>query len=111
MQAELRITGLPADAIGAARSFYDNWLGRAEEALAAADALAIILPPAPCDHDDWRRAVARDLARAHAPTRVNVVAGMDDAVMATTLAYLGQADGVTGQFLQVDGNRPAKGAG
>ncbi len=58
------------------------------------------MPAAPYDHADWRRAVARDLARAYAPKRVNVVGGND---LAATLDYLAGAPGVTGQYLPLDG--------
>ena len=101
MQVELRVTGLPNDALGAARQFYDEWLGPAEELLASeCTSLSIILPDAPYDHDDWRRAAARDLARAHAPKRVNVVAGAEGESLSGTLDYLAGAPGVTGQYLK-----------
>jgi len=100
MQAALCIDGLADAALEAARAFYDLWLARAEEMLGGADALAIVLPPAPYDHDGWRRAVARDLARAHAPKRVNVVSGSDQTDIGATLAYLATAPGITGQYLQ-----------
>lgn len=97
----MRIESLPADAPGAARSFLDDCLPRVAEELAGHDALAIVLPTAPYDHDDWRRAAARDLARAHAPQRVNIVAGNDETAIAATLEYLAKAPGVTGQLLRV----------
>ena len=103
MQAELRVEGLPADALAAAGAFYGEWLDRAHAALGKADALAIVLPSAPYDHRDWRRAAARDLARAHAPKRVNIVAGDGQDGVLATLAYLAGAPGVTGQYLEADG--------
>lgn len=100
MQAELRIAELPVEALPAAKAFYDLWLGHAQDRLVGADALAIVLPQAPYDHDGWRRAIARDLARAHAPRRVNVVSGSHPTDIDATLAYLADAPGVTGQYLQ-----------
>lgn len=102
MQAELHVSDLPEDALGAARAFYDRWLKQAEDLLAdESTALAIVLPDAPYDHDDWRKAAARDLARAHAPKRVNVIAGEEGNALGATLEYLAGAEGVTGQYLKV----------
>lgn len=67
-----------------------------------AAALAIILPPAPGDHRDWRLALARDLAREAAPKRVNVVSGNPGEARAATLRFLADAPGVTGQYLSCD---------
>lgn len=104
MQAVLRIDGLPSGALDAAAEFYRIWLAKAREMLRGeADALALLMPSAPTDHRDWRRGIARDLARELAPKRINLVAGDDRAAIATTLAYLAQAPGVTGQLLLIDG--------
>ena len=65
--------------------------------------VAIVLPAASYDHADWRRAAARDLARDCAPQRVNIVAGDDGAAVASALAYLENAPGVTGQYLPLAG--------
>lgn len=100
-QQVLRIDALPTAALDAAAIFHAEWRGKAESLLAASDALAIVLEPAPCDHDDWRRSAVRDLARAHAPKRVNLIVGADEAAIAATLAYLERAPGVTGQLLPV----------
>ncbi|HSJ77728.1 MAG TPA: hypothetical protein VK913_03235, partial [Erythrobacter sp.] len=71
-------------------------------------ALAIILPPAPHDHRDWRLALARDLAREATPKRVNIVAGTKGEALAATLRFLSDAPGVTGQYLAChDDNRAA----
>jgi len=61
------------------------------------------MPLAPYDHVDWRRAVARDLARAAAPARVNLIAGDDQRAIVAALAFLEDARGVTGQYLPLDG--------
>lgn len=76
-----------------------------EQAKAALDdqatlSLTIILPHASSDHDDWRRAVAGDLARAHTPKRVNIVAGNDGEPLNTLRFYLRDAPGVTGHYVQ-----------
>lgn len=100
VQAELRIEALPPAPLDAAAEFHRAQLDHARELLASdIDTLAIVLPAAPKDHDDWRRALARDLARAYAPKRVNVVGGSDTAAISAMLAYLRDAPGITGQYL------------
>lgn len=99
MQVELRIEILAENPLEAATDFYRNYLHRAQEALKGdAESLAIIFPSAASDHDDWRRAVARDLARQYAPKRVNLLGGGDVAAVKAMLAYLRAATGVTGQY-------------
>ena len=101
MQAVLEIAHLPQNGIDASADFMKNHLPRARALLAQTDtaALAIVLPAAGFDHDDWRQTLARDLARAYTPKRINVVGagGIDSAT--AMLAYLGDAPGVTGQYL------------
>jgi len=105
VQAVLRTGDLPTDALSAAAAFHAKWPAIvAQEISRGAVSVALVLPPANYDHGDWRRAAARDLARAHAPARVNLVAGDHEGAIAATLAYLASAPGVTGQFLPVDGN-------
>ena len=101
MQAVLTIHDLPADGLSASRTFFDRHINEAVELLAqgANEALAIVLPVAGPDHDDWRRTLARDLARAHTPKRVNVVGGLAGAERNAIIAYLEGAPGVTGQYL------------
>lgn len=104
MLTTLRIEGLAALALPAAEEFYACWLPEIRRALGDdADGITIVLPWASYDHSDWRRAAARDLARAHAPKRVNLVAGEDCAALDATIAYLDRAPGVTGQYLIADG--------
>lgn len=104
MQRQLAVTALPAAALDAAGAFMAFHLEAARAVLNQSDctALAIILPPAPHDHIDWRRALARDLAREVAPKRVNVVAGTPGAALSETLRFLDSAPGVTGQYLSCD---------
>ena len=92
--------GAPIDGMSA---FAAEHLAQARRMLdeAGAGALAIVLPPAAAEHDDWRRAIARDLARAHTPARVNVVSGSAGAGRDALVAYLANAPGVTGQYLAV----------
>lgn len=61
--------------------------------------LAILLPAATTGHDDWRRSLARDLAREFAPVRVNIVGGDEPLSREQVLAYLRDAPGITGQYL------------
>ena len=95
------VEGLPDEPLAAASLFHQHWLSHCEEILAADDAL-IALDPADHRHRDWRRAVARDLARKHTPRRVNLVAGSSD-VIAAIGEYLERAPGITGQYLEGDG--------
>ena len=101
MQALLEIGSLPDNGLDAGVYFTTYYLKAAEDMLGAADEndLAILLPSASVDHDDWRTALARDLARKYAPKRVNVVARGSIAATEATLAYLRDAPGVTGQYL------------
>ena len=101
--AVLRIDALPEGALDAAREFHAIWVEHARRQLLAGDAaLTIVVPPAPYDHTDWRRATVRDLARAETPARVNMIAGDDPAAIASALGYLEGAPGVTGQYLPLD---------
>lgn len=100
VQAELRVEVLPPAPLDAAAEFHRAQLDHARELITGEnDSLAIILPAAPKGHDDWRRALARDLARAYAPKRVNVLGGSDAAAISDMLAYLRDAPGITGQYL------------
>ena len=101
MQRTLEVGLLPEGALDAATAFMALHLEAARALLAdpQTTALAIILPPAPHDHRDWRLALARDLAREVTPKRVNVVAGVPGEARAATLRFLADAPGVTGQYL------------
>jgi hypothetical protein len=104
MQRHLEVTALPDAALDAAGAFMAFHLEAARGLLNQSDctALAIILPPAAHDHTDWRRALARDLAREVAPKRVNVVAGVPGEARTRVLHFLSNAPGVTGQYLSCD---------
>ncbi len=100
MQAVLTIDDLPDGALDAAARFHARWLPEIRTVLEDREvaSLVLVLPSAGYDHADWRRAAARDLARASAPVRVNIVGGGSEADVEATLAYLGDAPGVTGQY-------------
>ena len=99
MQAVLQIETLPEAALDASGEFSRDWLPVIREHLSAGENLIAVLPAAAYDHTDWRRAAARDLARAHAPARINFVSGGNETSIAETVEYLSDADGVTGQYL------------
>ena len=98
----LRVDGLPAEPLAAASLFHQHWLAHVEEKLGEDDVM-VALDLADHRHRDWRRALARDLARKHTPRRVNLVTG-DDAVVAAFAAYLENAPGITGQYFEGDGH-------
>ena len=84
------------------QAFFAEWLDQAKTVLGdpAIRSLTIILPPATSEHDAWRRAVAGDLAREYTPKRVNIAAGKKGEALDTLLAYLRDAPGVTGHYVQ-----------
>lgn len=100
-QAVLPIAALPQGAVDAAAQFHAREMPRARQALADAEALALVFPPAGYDHRGWRLAAVQDLAREAAPKRVNAVVGEDQAAIAAALDWLEQAPGITGQLLAV----------
>jgi hypothetical protein len=101
MQQVQHIETLPEAPLAASETFFADHLPHAKALIAekACSALAIIVPGADPDHDDWRRGVVRDLARQYAPKRVNMVGGDSAAANEAMLAYLRNAPGVTGQYL------------
>ncbi|ABC62647.1 Rossmann fold domain-containing protein [Erythrobacter litoralis] len=102
-QAVLRVDSLPASAVEAANTFHTEYLPQAVDLLEGdADNLVIVMPAAFYDHADWRRALARDLARAHTPIRVNVIGSDDPDAVTAALAYCDKARGVTGHYLPLN---------
>lgn len=101
--AVLEIAELPASSLDAASAFHADHLADARAILEAPDTtvLVIHLPQADKSHDDWRRALARDLARAYAPKRVNVIGASQEGAE-DLLTYLLDAPGVTGQYCPAD---------
>lgn len=99
MHKVLTIENLPESGIEASAEFFVKHLAQVRALLkqTGTASLTIVLPAAPASHDDWRTALARDLAREYAPKRVNLVGGAGEGVNAA-LTYLGDASGVTGQY-------------
>ncbi|MEE4205550.1 MAG: hypothetical protein V2I39_04635 [Erythrobacter sp.] len=101
MQVVLIVESLPQEPLAASAAFHADHLGEAQRMLGEEDvtALAIVLPAAGTDHDDWRGAITRGLARAWTPKRVNLVGGPEGEARAAALAYLADAAGITGQYI------------
>ncbi len=96
------IDDLPDQPLAAAGVFHQHWLPHIETLLKSGADVTIALGTADHTHREWRRAVAAGLALAHAPRRVNMVAGEGDALVACE-SYLGAAPGITGQYLETAG--------
>ena len=105
MPAVVVIESLPEAALDAAADFTANHLPTILGHLQNGEDVVAVLPEAAYDHVDWRRAAVRDLARAHAPTRVNFITTGSQTAVDETIRYLASAAGVTGQYLplQSDG--------
>ena len=99
----IAVVDLPSEPLAAAGVFHQHWLPRAEAALNAGEDIMLIFSPADHTHREWRRAIAMGLARRHAPLRVNAVAGEGAEVIDAFTSYLRDAPGVTGQYLEGDG--------
>ena len=96
----IEISALPTAPILAAEAFFrDHFPSISQQSSTKLLHFVLFLPPAETDHDDWRRAAARDLARKFAPSRVNIIGGGNDEACEKTLAYLRDAPGITGQYL------------
>ena len=103
-QTVLVIDDLPPGALDASARFHADHVPAVRTAAGASDSVVLVLAPAPVDHTDWRRAAVRDLARALAPVRVNLVAAGSGEPLDATLAYLANAPGVTGHYLPLHGD-------
>lgn len=99
----VRVDDLPAAPLAAAGVFHQHWVPHVETLLATGEDVMVELPPADHTHREWRLGAAAGLARAHTPRRVNLVAGEGE-VFDAFAAFLGAAPGITGQYLQGDGN-------
>ena len=93
---------LPGEPLAAAGLFHQHWLPHVEALLAGGEDVMVALAPADHTHREWRRSLAAGLARAHSPRRVNVVAG-EGAALDACARYLAAAPGITGQYLESDG--------
>ncbi|MCH2486456.1 MAG: hypothetical protein MK010_01760 [Erythrobacter sp.] len=96
------VVDLPEAPLAAASAFHRDHLADIAAILTGGEDVMIALPPADHTHREWRLAFAAGLAREHAPVRANVVAGTADALDAFE-TYLGEAPGITGQYLEGDG--------
>jgi molybdopterin biosynthesis enzyme len=106
--AVFRVDGLPGAPLAAAARFHAEMLPQVIAAIEPRpDHLALVFGPADYMHRDWRRAVVRQLARDHAPVRINALASDDEKGIVAALAYLERASGVTGQYLSLDGEGAA----
>jgi hypothetical protein len=104
------VDDLPAEPLAAAGVFHQHWLPHIEATLESGEHVMVALAPADHTHREWRRAMAAGLARAHAPRRVNIVAGEGEAIEAVE-QYLVQAPGITGQYFEGDGRGAGDPAG
>lgn len=96
------VAGLPEAPLAAASAFHRDHLAGIEAILSGGEDVMIALTPADHTHREWRLAFATGLARAHAPARANIVAG-EGAVLDAFESFLAQAPGITGQYLEGDG--------
>ena len=94
---KLNVGPLPDDPLAAAAQFYAAVLPLI--ASGGGQDLVLVFPPADYTHRAWRLAAVQELARTHAPLRVNAVASDDAAALAAALEFLTSAGGVTGQYL------------
>lgn len=87
----------------AAAQFYSQYLPLIRVQLdAVREPLTILFPQADYAHAAWRLAAVQSLAGEAAPQRVNAASGGHDAARLAAVHYLDNADGVTGQLLQLD---------
>ena len=100
----LRVGVLPGEPLAASAHFYSAVLPRARAELERGETVTLVFAPADHTHRAWRLAVVQGLARQYAPVRINALASNDEKAIAAALAYLETAEGVTGQYLPLDGN-------
>ena len=93
----IRVGQLPPEPLDAARAFH------AQIPTPTAENLTLIFAPADHTHRAWRAAAIQSLARQSAPARVNAIASDHEPAIASAIAYLSAAPGVTGQLLELDG--------
>ena len=98
----LRVGLLPEPALAASTHFHARVLPDVLRELAGGEDAVLVF--APCDHTHraWRLALVQQLAREHAPVRVNAVAGESEEAIGAAVRYLAGAPGVTGQYLPLD---------
>jgi|TARA_R100000049_G_C1941454_1_gene85698 hypothetical protein len=106
--AIIRVERLPGPALDAAAAFHAHWAQQVGAAAIDSEFVILVMDPAPFDHADWRRAAARDLARAHADNCINIVAGLEGAALARMVEFLGRAPAITGQYLPLADSAPCE---
>ena len=107
--AIIRVGDLPEPALEAAAAFHARWVEEVRDAAAqGSECIVVTMRPAPFDHVDWRRAAARDLARAHPDHCINIVAGSDAGAVARMVEFLGRAPAITGQYLPLAETGPCE---
>ena len=106
--AIVRVERLPGAALDAAAAFHAHWAQQVRDAARDSEFVIVVLDPALFDHADWRRAAARDLARAHADNCINIVAGLEGAALARMVEFLGRAPAITGQYLPLANSAPCE---
>ena len=107
--AIVRVGGLPESALDAAAAFHADWADEVRHAAAqGSEYVIVVMPPAPFDHADWRRAAAHALARAHPDHCINIVAGSDSGAVGRMVAFLGRAPAITGQYLPLAETGPCE---
>jgi len=103
----LPISGLPHSPLDAAAAFHAEWLPRIRTLIGAADDtrnehLVLIFPLADHCHRAWRLAAVQELARAHAPRRINALVSDSPPGQRAGQALLERCEGITGQVLVLD---------
>lgn len=99
-----RVGALPEDALDAAASFYADIVPQLRRELEKVEASLVIgFEPAAYTHNGWRLSAIQQLARDYAPLRINAVASDEEEAIAAAVAFLEQAEGVTGQLMPLDG--------
>ena len=107
--AVIRVEPLPDPALDAAAAFHARWADDVHCAAAQGrEFIVVVLNPAPFDHADWRRAAARDLARAYPDHCINIVAGIDGGALTRMVDFLGRAPAITGQYLPLAETAPCE---
>jgi len=105
MAAVLAIAPLPEDSLAASARFHTEFLAKVAAVLAdRPETLTLVFKAADHSHRAWRLAAVQQLARHHAPLRINALQGGDDRAIAAGLEYCAAAPGLTGQLLELDGN-------
>jgi len=102
--AMLRVGALPEGALDAAAAFHAEVLPGVRAALETGADLVLVFDPAGYEHRAWRLAAVQQLARDHAPRRINALEGGDEDAIVAAVSYVDQAPGLTGQLLRLDRN-------